>query len=197
MLREMNDEGQWQVPWRPNLLTLKQFLALMKEAIKSIPNGQDVAINLSTEQLLNPSFEPFIKSVISINQDHQLVIETELASIEGWREKAVLERIRLARSLGARFSVDSVGTTTKDFNKLNELVESIDYIKCSMDEYRKTEPHEWLDVNLGSWVTFAKEHGIVVVLAKVETDADYGLAKQLGINYVQGYYTGKPMEIQE
>ncbi|WP_268913660.1 EAL domain-containing protein [Lentilactobacillus sp. SPB1-3] len=197
LLREMNESGQWQVPWRPNLLTLKQFLDLMREAVRSIPKGQDVAVNLSKEQLLNPSFEPFIKSVISINPDHQVVIETDLSNLASRREQALLQRIRSARSLGAKLSVDSVGTTMKEYNQLNAFVGSIDYIKCSMDEYRKSTPDQWLDVNLGSWVAFAKQHGIVLVLAKVETGADYGLAKQLGINYVQGYYTGKPMEIED
>ena len=197
LLRKLNQTGEWVVPDRPNYLTLNQFLSLFKVAIQEIPAGQNISINLSAEQLMNASFEPFIKSLISQTTNHQLAIEISFADLNNWKSSLLINRMNYARSLGAKICLDSVGSHAKDLRKLSELAESIDYLKCSMDEYRKTDESDWLDMNLGAWLIFAQSHGIKLVLSRVETNSDHILARYLGINYVQGWYVGEAAELKK
>lgn len=99
----------------------------------------------------------------------------------------------LYRASGMAIMIDDVGSDNS-FELVRDSLPYINGIKFAMQNLRKTTSDEALQQRIRFWLDIAKEYQLKFVLEGVETEADVQLAKAMGVDYLQGYYFGKPYQ---
>ncbi|SFV64888.1 diguanylate cyclase/phosphodiesterase (GGDEF & EAL domains) with PAS/PAC sensor(s) [hydrothermal vent metagenome] len=86
--------------------------------------------------------------------------------------------------------VDDFGTDKSAYNRMFEL--KAEYIKIDGTFIKELSNDSAYKVIVKSIVDFAKKSGIKTIAEHVETQEIHAIVKELGIDYSQGYYIGKP-----
>jgi len=91
---------------------------------------------------------------------------------------------------GYHVIVDDFGTDKSVYNRMFEL--KAEYIKIDGTFIKELSKDSAYKVIVKSIVDFAKKSGIKTIAEHVETKEIHAIVKELGIDYSQGYYIGKP-----
>jgi diguanylate cyclase (GGDEF)-like protein len=107
----------------------------------------------------------------------------------------VMSFVRELKDEGFRFAIDDFGTGYSSFYYLKYL--PVDLLKIE-GEFIKTLPNSPTDrVFIEGIVSVAKKIGIKTIAEFVENEKVLEAVKDLGIDYAQGYYFGKPEPLEE
>jgi len=98
--------------------------------------------------------------------------------------------IEEVRRLGARVAIDDFGSGYSNFHYLLKM--RVDYYKidASLIRYVTEDPNSRMIVE--SIVHLAKRLGVQTVAEYVENESIAKVCEQIGIDYLQGYFIGKP-----
>lgn len=92
---------------------------------------------------------------------------------------------------GFKFAIDDFGSGFSSFQYIKRL--PIDFVKIEGEFIRNLSAEGGMDrAIVMSIVTLARELGITTVAEFVEDDRIYALVEELGIDYAQGFYIGRP-----
>jgi diguanylate cyclase (GGDEF)-like protein/PAS domain S-box-containing protein len=159
--------------------------------------GVDIvlSVNVSPKTLNSIDIAQQLRELVADNpiNDGSLVIEiTETAAIVQI-EKAH-ELAHNLHALGCRLAIDDFGAGFATFYYLKHL--TFDYIKID-GEFIKELPRNKIDqAVVRAVVDIARELGAETVAEFVQDDETLALLKQLGVNYAQGYHTGRPEALE-
>lgn len=118
---------------------------------------------------------------------------TERKAIEDIMQ--VVSFIRKLKDEGFCFAIDDFGSGYSSFYYLKYL--PVDFLKID-GEFIKTLPNSPTDrVFIEGIVSVAKKMGIKTIAEFVENEKVLEVVKDLGIDYAQGYYLGKPEPLEE
>jgi diguanylate cyclase (GGDEF)-like protein len=118
---------------------------------------------------------------------------TERKAIEDIMQ--VVSFVRKLKSEGFRFAIDDFGSGYSSFYYLKYL--PVDFLKIE-GEFIKTLPNSPTDrVFIEGIVSVARKMGIKTIAEYVENEKVLEVVKDLGIDYAQGYYLGKPEPLEE
>ncbi len=150
-----------------------------------------VSVNLSARGLLERDVVAFMKKMLNWHQIDPGRIEleiTETALLEGIEE--ALQVIGQLKELGFRMALDDFGTGYSSLNYLNRLpIDRLKLDKSFVDSVEKAgKDRMMVDAIIG----LAHRMGLTVVAEGVESEAQRKVLKELGCDYLQGYYFGKP-----
>jgi len=107
----------------------------------------------------------------------------------------VVSFVRELKDEGFRFAIDDFGSGYSSFYYLKYL--PADFLKIE-GEFIKSLPHSPTDrVFIEGIVSVAKKMGIKTIAEFVENEEVLEVVKDLGIDYAQGYYLGKPEPLEE
>ncbi|MFZ8787113.1 bifunctional diguanylate cyclase/phosphodiesterase [Thermocrinis sp.] len=107
----------------------------------------------------------------------------------------VVSFVRELKNEGFRFAIDDFGSGYSSFYYLKYL--PVDFLKIE-GEFIKTLPNSPTDrVFIEGIVGVAKKMGIKTIAEFVENEEVLEVVKDLGIDYAQGYYFGKPESLEE
>uniref|UniRef100_A0A7C5SZS6 EAL domain-containing protein n=1 Tax=Thermocrinis ruber TaxID=75906 RepID=A0A7C5SZS6_9AQUI len=107
----------------------------------------------------------------------------------------VVSFVRELKNEGFRFAIDDFGSGYSSFYYLKYL--PVDFLKIE-GEFIKTLPNSPTDrVFIEGIVSVAKKMGIKTIAEYVESEEVLKVVKDLGIDYAQGYYLGKPEPLEE
>jgi diguanylate cyclase (GGDEF) domain len=107
----------------------------------------------------------------------------------------VVSFVRKLKYNGFRFAIDDFGSGYSSFYYLKYL--PVDFLKIE-GEFIKTLPNSPTDrVFIEGIVSVAKKMGIKTIAEFVENEKVLEVVKDLGIDYAQGYYLGKPEPLEE
>lgn len=200
---------------RSQLSTLKTPLEILALAKSQSKLHQIESLTwFNTLKAFKEQLESFGAAKLFINSiTNQLMSEDEIKEIEG-KYGTLLSRLvvelnegeRVNRNLmnkkqdmirgwGASLAMDDFGTGYN--NDANLLFITPDYIKVDMSITQGIDK----DVNrqklLANMVTYFKERGIMIIAEGVETFNELKMLKDFGVDYVQGYYLGRPNKIPQ
>lgn len=194
LLRQKKPDNTWSLPANLDSLPLQRVVFLLEDTFKSLPAKPiTLSINLEYNQIISPDFQYFVRWAISKIEPMNLSIEYTPGQVIHFQNKYLFEkRIRHARKYNMQFSIDNVGSNSKNLKDIEWMLPFIDNIKCSMRNFRKKDPNIWLDLNLQSWNKIAKENNINLILMGIEDEKGEKLAEQLNIKTRQGYLFGHP-----
>ncbi len=175
----------------------KQITKIMTEkiinAIKKL--GMEISLNLSEIDIEDRDTVDFILNKLKENPGvaEKLVIELlEDANINNQAE--VKRFIKAIKSMGVKIAIDDFGSGYSNFVRLLEY--EPDYIKIDASLIRdiETNPNSFNIVEVIK--NFADKQGFKTVAEFVENENILKIVTELGIDYSQGYYIGKPKEIE-
>jgi len=159
------------------------------EIMKELP--YEFSINLSIDDITDEETIGMIKTALTRYPEMAKRIVFEILESEAMDDYTkVAEFIRIVKGHGCKIAIDDFGSGYSNFDHLLNL--DIDIIKLdgSLIRHVATSPQAVMIVE--TIVGFAKKANIKTVAEFACDQAIYETVKRLGIDYAQGYYTGKP-----
>ena len=173
-------------------ITKKVFETVLRE-FKDLPYG--VSINLSFEDLSDKKLVKFLlDGVRNFQEPSRLgfeILETE----EVANYQLVRDFLKSVRRYGCYFAIDDFGTGYSNFELLMKL--NVDYLKIDGSIVRRVKEDKSARVLVEAIVSFCRQLGIKTVAEFVSDEDTFNTVKELGVDYSQGYYFGKPESISE
>lgn len=155
--------------------------------------NEEFSINLSDSDIRDPHIvNEIIHTITKTGTASQIVFEIlESEGIENYEE--VVEFITNVKALGAKIAIDDFGTGYSNFENILKL--NVDYIKIDGSLIQGITDNPRHHIVVETIVNFAHKIGAKTIAEFVSSEAIYNVVKELGIDYSQGYYSGKPEEI--
>jgi EAL domain-containing protein (putative c-di-GMP-specific phosphodiesterase class I) len=130
--------------------------------------------------------------VVSTNTSEQVIFELSESDIYD-NYLQVIQFITTMKRLGVRISIDNFGSDSSSLEKMIDL--DIDFIKIDGGIINKiVQNKKYLDVTR-SIVELAKALEAKTIAENVEDDDTFALLQSINIDYVQGFYIGKPSHL--
>lgn len=153
--------------------------------------GARIALNLSALSLQAPGFRAQLLALID-GRPHlaqRLLIEvTETAEIE--HEAEAVATAEALRARGLPLCIDDFGAGTAAFRMLRVL--PVDYVKVDGHYVTRAVESRRDRGFVSAMVDLAATVGAKVIAERVETEAQAGLMRDLGVGYGQGWLFGRP-----
>jgi len=167
-------------------------LALMRD------RGRDITltVNLSAHAFNDADLLGHLKKVISDNQlnPRQIIFEmTETAAVSDIGPARRL--MQAVNEIGCLFALDDFGTGFSSFDYLRQL--PFEYIKIDGSFIRNLSSRPDDQVLVKAMVEIARAFNKKTIAEQVEDAQTLAYLKEYGVDYAQGYYTGRPAPIAE
>ncbi|KAB2952986.1 EAL domain-containing protein [Heliorestis acidaminivorans] len=151
----------------------------------------DFSINLSVQDILDEDIvqtirKGLIDQKIKPGQVGFEILESE--GIENYHE--VMKFIKEMKTLGHKISIDDFGMGYSNFNHIIQL--NVDYLKLDSSLIKNIDQDIAAQTIVRSIVHFTKKLGIKTIAEFVHSEAVFNKVRELGIDFSQGYYIGKP-----
>jgi EAL domain-containing protein (putative c-di-GMP-specific phosphodiesterase class I) len=150
-----------------------------------------VSINYSPIQLKDTEYCSWLTGLLDEAQIPTNLIKlevTESGSFDGWKARDFFREVHEA---GMRLALDDYGTGYSTLSAVSDYpMDDIKLDKSVIDSHLQPGSEHYLD----SLVSFIHGLGRCVVAEGVEDEVQIVLARQLGIDYIQGYYYSPPLE---
>jgi EAL domain-containing protein (putative c-di-GMP-specific phosphodiesterase class I) len=101
--------------------------------------------------------------------------------------------IQQVKAHGAKIAIDDFGTGYSNFEHILKL--HVDYIKIDGSLIRGIVENERHSIIIETIVDFSKKIGAKTIAEYVSDEAIFEKVKSLGVDFSQGYFTGKPEPI--
>jgi len=150
----------------------------------------DFSINVSAEDILNSSTMDFIYDyAVEKGVMNKLILEiVESESLSSYSSAtATLYKFKIA---GAKIAIDDFGTGYSNFDYLLKI--KADFIKIDGSIIKLINKDERAVDIVQSIVSYAKKLKMKTIAEFISDEALSKKAKELGVDYQQGYYHGKP-----
>lgn len=151
---------------------------------------EEFSVNLSVSDILNQTTnKKIIDTITETNTASRIVFEIlESEGIENFDE--VAKFIEQVKALGAKIAIDDFGTGYSNFENVLKL--NVDYIKIDGSLIRTINNNSRHHIIVETIVDFSHKIAAETIAEFVSDEEIYTTIKALGIDYSQGYFTGKP-----
>lgn len=162
------------------------------EGARDIPSGKKLFLNVSPmvvhDQQFKSGFTNQYLNKYGIRATDVIFELTEHMAIKDMDSfKATLNHYRRQ---GYETALDDVGSGESGLNTLLDL--SPTYLKLDMHIIRDIEKHHMKRALVKSFVQFANTSNITLIAEGIETEQELAVLINLGVEYGQGFYLGKP-----
>ncbi len=155
-----------------------------------------VSVNISRVDLYDPKLDEDLLAALEENgldRDHLLLEITESAYSHDSRQ--IVEKVAGLRERGFRIEMDDFGSGYSSLNMLAAM--PIDILKLDMLFVRNAfKEGKGLSL-LKAVIRLADSLSLVTVAEGVETEEQYLALKEMGCDYIQGYYFSRPLPAGE
>ncbi len=175
--------------------TSKQYLDITRivilksfEEFKDTPHG--FSINLTLEDILDEQLQGFLfTNIRKYNIGHKLTIE--IVESEQISEYTPINNfIRKLKELGGKIAIDDFGSGYSNFEYLLEI--KADYVKIDGTIVSKLLENDYSSEIVKSIVSFCQKMGIQTIAEFVSSEELLEKVTELGVDYSQGFHTGRP-----
>lgn len=150
-----------------------------------------ITINISALDIEKPSTREKIFELLDLHRDLATRLVFELLEDEDVRDiDEIREFISQVKNYGVKIAIDDFGAGYSNFERLLKYQPDILKIDGSLVKFIETDSYSLSVVK--TIVAFAKEQNIELVAEYIENENIFNILKDLGVEYSQGYYFGKP-----
>ncbi len=151
-----------------------------------------ISVNFNKSDFVDDAYYNSIKEVIEENEEYGNLFILELLENEELKvdDDKILQRIKYFQNLGCKIALDDFGSGYSNFNYLLTLEPDIVKIDGSLISQITKSPNAKKMVQ--SIILFTKHMGIDTIAEFIEDEEIFKMVKELGIDFGQGYYIGKP-----
>ena len=202
LARMIEEDGTVTAPYQ--FLNIAKRLRLYPEVTKTmfykvLETIQDkkvaISINLSVEDMNNNEIVKMIINALSSFEYNDLVtfeiLETE--AMESYGDVQLF--IDSVRSYGAKVAIDDFGSGYSNFAHVLNM--NVDYIKIDSSLISNVDTDRNSRLMVETIVKLAEQLGIETVAEFVSTEEIYNTVKEIGVDWAQGYWLGKPVPLEE
>ncbi len=152
--------------------------------------GHTISLNFSVRDIENPSTSMFILNTLKQSGlGHQ--VQFELLENESMVNRGrMIKFFHDLKALGCRLGVDDLGKEYSNFDRLLKL--PIDFVKIDGQLMQQIARNEGAQKLVKKIVSFANDRGLETVAEQCSTKEICDAAEYLGVDYLQGFYIGKP-----
>ena len=150
----------------------------------------EFSINLSILDVLNKKTVDFIiKKLENFPNPERIIFEIlESDQIEDFEILRVF--IQKIKFYGVKFAIDDFGSGYSNFTNILQL--HLDFLKIDASIVKNITKSETSRKTVLAIVNFASNVGLKTIAEYVEDKESLELLESLGVDYIQGYYIGKP-----
>ncbi|MDD2829153.1 MAG: EAL domain-containing protein [Sulfuricurvum sp.] len=154
---------------------------------------EEFSVNLSIDDIDNPyTVQNIVNTIINTETANRIVFEIlESDGIENY--ESVIRFATQVRALGAKIAIDDFGTGYSNFEHILRL--NVDYIKIDGSLIRGIVNNKRHRIIVETIVQFAEKMGASTIAEFVCDEEIFDTIKHMGIEFSQGYYTGKPLPL--
>jgi EAL domain-containing protein (putative c-di-GMP-specific phosphodiesterase class I)/GGDEF domain-containing protein len=146
-------------------------------------------LNIDPHDFRDPSFRALDLDELGIEHPERVVLEiTERTAITDYPK--FQEYLTAFRERGFRFAVDDAGSGYAGLGSIANL--SPDYIKLDISLISNIDSNFMKQNLVETMVSFANDHGILVIAEGVEREEEYATVKRLGVHLTQGFLFHNP-----
>jgi diguanylate cyclase (GGDEF)-like protein/PAS domain S-box-containing protein len=180
--RLMSDVDRWVVQ--------TTLTALGRGGIR-LPSTRSLSINLSGQTLGDPQFLEFVVDVLDRTGvlPNQLCFEVTENSVITNIEHAQ-RFIGVLHGMGCQFALDDFGRGLSSFGNLKNL--SLDYLKIDGTFIRNLAVDSVNQAMVAAMIKLARTLNFQVIAEQVEDAGALDAARKMGVDFMQGYYLGRP-----
>ncbi|RUO61704.1 putative bifunctional diguanylate cyclase/phosphodiesterase [Pseudidiomarina marina] len=173
------------------------FRRACEAAVKLQEHGPcKMAVNLSTLHFNRTEFTPFLEQTLEETGCKPEWLELELTeSILMENTDYAVEVLQNLRNKNITISLDDFGTGFSSLSYLKRL--PVDKVKIDRSFIAGIRTHRSDRVLIGSVIKIAQSLDFAVVAEGVETPQQAEFVTELGCNYMQGFYFGRPVPLEE
>lgn len=165
--------------------------AMIKKAFKIFEKSKyGLSINLSWEDLQSADMRKYIISAVRSFPHPENITFEMVAFEEVWTSIDVKNDLITLKKLGAHLAIDDFGTDCSNLAHILHL--SVDYIKLDQQIIQDIDKNENHQVFVETIVDFSRKMKIKTVAKYVSSQVIHNKIKELGVDYSQGYYCGRP-----
>ena len=175
---------------------LTEVCKLLSGELKDDKIVEAINVNLSVLQCMKPGF------VQSINQEaDKYGIDRSRINFEITESVAASDYDQLSQIVselkrsGFRFSLDDYGTGYSNVMSIFSM--DLDIIKIDKSILWSAVDHELGRILLENTVRMIKQMGRKVLVEGIETEAQLSLLREVGVDYLQGFYFSRPLPKEE
>lgn len=167
---------------------------VMAEAIRVLSThaGLSLAINLSAKALADPTLDAELMQLLQssgINPQRLTLEITETIAIDNM--DAAVARMNSLRELGCRFALDDFGSGFASYAYLKQL--PVDDVKIDGSFIRNLDHNAEDRIFVKAAAEMAHAMGKKVIAEFVESAAILVVLGELGVDFAQGYFIGRPI----
>lgn len=151
---------------------------------------EEFSINLSDSDIRDQRIvKEIINTILKTGTGPRIVFEIlESEGIENYEE--VAEFITKVKTLGAKIAIDDFGTGYSNFENIIKL--NVDYIKIDGSLIQGIAENPRHRIVVETITDFAHKIHAKTIAEFVGSQETYTILKEIGIDFSQGYFTGKP-----
>jgi len=159
-----------------------------------LPSGRSCAINLSGQTLGDESFLGFVVDALDGTGVAPASICFEVT------ESAILSNVQHAQrfievlhGIGCEFSLDDFGSGLGSFSSLKHL--PIDYLKIDGSYTQNLKSDEVNQEMVAAMIKLARTMQFRIIAEQVEHQEDFDWLRDVGVDFVQGYFIEEPIPL--
>lgn len=155
-----------------------------------------INVNLSVVQLLQKDVAETVARILKktgVNPKNIVLEITESFAINDMDR--VLDIIKGIKKLGPRIALDDFGTGYSSLNYIKQL--PLDIIKVDKTFIDDIVEDEYAKAFIKLIVELSDTIDTDIIVEGVENEAQLNILKELGVDYIQGFYYGKPVPAYE
>ena len=157
---------------------------------------EDISINISSLDIdKNSTRDRILELLYGCGKDASRVTFELLEDEDVHDIKTLKAFIKEVKSLGVKIAIDDFGSGYSNFNRLLDYEPDILKIDGSLVKNIVNDRYS-LDL-VDTIVVFAYKQNIQVIAEFVENEEVFNILNDLGVQFTQGYYFGKPMPLDE
>lgn len=153
------------------------------------------SINLSVDDIFDTATRQFLISKLSLlPHANRLIFELlESEGIENYNE--VSSFIAEVKQFGCTIAIDDFGTGYSNFAHILKL--DVDILKIDGSLIRNLDTDTNAQTIVDAVTVFSKRLGLKTIAEFVHSEAIYHKCRELGIDYIQGYYISEPKPLED
>ncbi|WP_345980616.1 EAL domain-containing protein [Sulfurimonas sp. HSL3-2] len=152
----------------------------------------EFSINCSMEDISNRAVVQYILDNLKEFKHPEKVVFELLETEEVKDYKILKDFIDQVKKFGSKIAVDDFGSGYSNFAHILEL--NIDYLKIDSSLVRNILTDRNSKIITQSIINFAKDMGVKTIAEFVEDKESMELLREMGADYIQGYYIGEPTD---
>ncbi len=150
-----------------------------------------ISINLSVHDIERDEITHYIENLLVQHEDEAHRIIFELLESEDIKDFALIKQfIQKVKAKGVKIAIDNFGTGYSNFERL--LSYEPDILKIDGSLIKNIHNNQINQHIVETVMLFAKKQNLSTVAEFVENETIYEIVRDMGIDYSQGFYFGKP-----